>query len=114
MNTITLDASIGYAIALLRSDDGRSLMIQQAADAPGVARDFGWRMRPSRQPRDARGRWVACGHLNTDGTIRCPDCGAPAADFVEAALRYLDAHHGETAEDPGYFPRTIEPGYRLR
>ena len=76
----------------------KSILIQTDRDLPSVARAFGWDM----QCVQLRGS-VTCEHRGTDGTIRCPDCGAEPAAFIAAASNYLYDHDGAEADDPGYF-----------
>lgn len=44
-----------------------------------------------------------CEHSGTDGTIDCPECGAKAYQFIQAARQWLDDNDGAQTEDPGYF-----------
>ena len=71
---------------LIEADDGRTVLIQTDWDYPGVASVFGWSPCP-------------CG--KTDGTVDCPH--RTASEMIAEASQFLDAHIGETAEDPGYF-----------
>jgi len=54
-------------------------------DFPDLARTLGWNMKIGRE---------RCQHSGTDGTITCPDCHRPAADFIGAAQAWLDRHDG--------------------
>lgn len=87
----------GFAFGLIARADGRGedILITVDYDIPGVAATFGW---DAKSVGDG-----TCEHRYTDGTIPCPDCGLPASEFIAAAWRYLDAHDGATALDPGYF-----------
>jgi hypothetical protein len=75
-----------FGTFLLRSEDGRDLLVQTDFDFPGVASTFGW------SP-------CSCGE--TDGTV---DCDHQAADDMIAEARdFLQERIGSTADDPGYF-----------
>lgn len=71
---------------LIEAEDGRTVLIQTDWDYPAVASVFGWQPCP-------------CGE--TDGTVDCPH--RTASEMIAEASQFLDAHIGDTAEDPGYF-----------
>ena len=75
-----------YGTFIIQADDGRDVLIQTDWDYPGVASTFGWSPCP-------------CG--KTDGTVDCPH--RTASDMIVEAGEFLDAHIGDTVEDPGYF-----------
>ncbi len=128
MITWTLDPHAGCCQgAITDNETGRTLPVQTDWDFPGVARSFGWatefvqccpecdvvHLSPEdihthgfpvewRCPNCGRENTTPCPHETTDGTVDC-DCGMTASDFISLAREWLDAHHGETAEDPGYF-----------
>ena len=77
---------------------GNTILVQSDWDYPAVARNFGWDMTDVLSSDN-----LNCAHESTDGTVACRGCGLTATDFIGAAYDWLRAHHGATAEDPGYF-----------
>lgn len=86
--TLDTDPDDAPCCIKLETDDGRSILIQTDWDYPGVASSFGW---------------VACECGDTDGTVDCAH--KKAGEMISDARAFLDAHDGETIEDPGYFDR---------
>ncbi len=82
--------------------DGRSVLIQQDTDFPGVASTFGWDIRTV-QDENRDPSLPPCAHEGTDGTVRCTECGLDAIAFITDAGSFLEANDGAEAEDPGYF-----------
>ena len=72
---------------IIEAEDGRTVLIQTDWDYPSTASTFGF------VPCDK------CGF--TDGTVDCEH--HTAAEMIFEAAEYLDAHIGDTVEDPGYF-----------
>lgn len=62
------------------------MLVQTDWDWPGLASSFGW---------------IACKCGRTDGTVDCAHRKAGA--MIADARDYLEAHDGESIEDPGYF-----------
>lgn len=85
--TLTLSRGPGGLYYEVTAEDGRSQTVQTDWDYPGLASSFGFVPCPE------------CGA--TDGTVDCPH--RKASDMIAAAADYLDAHDGETIDDPGYF-----------
>jgi hypothetical protein len=54
-------------------------------DFPDLARTLGWNGKIGRE---------RCRHSGTDGTVKCPDCGRTAGEFISAAQAWLDRHNG--------------------
>jgi hypothetical protein len=69
-----------------RDRDDRSILIQTDRDHPGVASNLGF---------------VSCECGRTDGTVPCAH--KTVAEMLSAAYEFLDAHIGDTFDDPGYF-----------
>jgi len=69
-----------------------SVLFQSDWDFPSLASSLGWRMRLGRGDR--------CSHSGTDGTVRCPDCGATATQFIDAAREWLDGQCHRAFNDP--------------
>lgn len=84
--TITLEAGDFGWDFILRSSDGRTLLIQTDYDYPGTAISFGW---------------VPCKCGMTDGTINCGH--KYASEMIVNAGNFLRKHIGDEVEDPGYF-----------
>lgn len=76
-------------------DEANTVLVQLDYDFPGVAQTFGATLL-SFVPG-------LCDHDGTDGTIRCPECGTSAGDFIEGARAWLIENEGAEANDPGYF-----------
>ena len=87
------------------NEDGRSVLIQQDTDFPGVASTFGWSIRGVQaEDEDGNPPSVPCDHDGTDGSVDCCECGLTASAFISAARDFLDGADGATVrEDPGYF-----------
>lgn len=88
------------------NDDGRTYLPQPDFEYPSVARTFGWDMMDVQQYSEEDARLAIaepCYHERTDGTVKCPDCGTTASEFIAAAYDWLKQNHGVTADDPGYF-----------
>jgi hypothetical protein len=106
VNQITLESG-DFGTYLIKSDDGRDLLVQADWDFPATARTFGWNMEDvQKRQEDEDGNElpaVHCEHAGTDGTVTCPGCGLTATEFISAAANWLDENEGATAEDPGYF-----------
>ncbi len=97
---ITLDTDTSDcpgAVCKILAENGKSILVQQDWDAPGIASTFGWNM------REVQKDGGDCDHRGTDGTIDCPDCGLKPGTFIEAAMDWIQSNDGATAEDPGYF-----------
>lgn len=78
---------------LIAVKGGRSIQfVQTDWDYPGLARALGWRGKVGRE---------RCEHRGTDGTVKCPDCGRTASDFIGAARDYLDRNIGRRFRLPG-------------
>ena len=58
---------------------------QVDTDFPGLARTLGWNGKIGRE---------RCRHSQTDGSVKCPDCGRTAIEFINAAQAWLDRHNG--------------------
>lgn len=82
--------------------DGYTLsqFIQTDFDYPTLASAFRWDIRKVQRNHPKGGK--PCQHSQTDGTIDCPECGAPAALFIQSAAQFLREHDGSWANDPGY------------
>ena len=80
---------------LVTHEDGRTILIQNDWDFPGLASTFGWS--PSQAGKEG------CECRGTDGTIRCPDCGTEVATFIDSACEFLHTLPDDV-EDPGFFP----------
>ena len=65
-------------------------LVQTDWDYPGIAQSMGWSL------RDVQADGQSCRHDGTDGTVKCPDCGIDAVDFIAAASKYIYDHAGET------------------
>lgn len=74
---------------ITNDQDDRTIYVQTDFDYPGIASTFGWS--------------PCCGSGRTDGTVRCPDCGAEVSDLIGSAIDFLDANEGSEVDDPGYF-----------
>lgn len=88
---VTLTSGYGGTYELSpvsRRFGNRSILIQVDWDRPALARNLGWSGKLRRGDR--------CEHRGTDGTVTCPDCGATAADFINAATDWLDRNCGRT------------------
>jgi hypothetical protein len=86
--SIRLESGDFGTYLIVDEESGEDILIQTDWDYPGVASTFGW---PGHE------------HGETDGTVKCPVCGAEPMDMINEAQEWLDDHIGETAEDPGYF-----------
>lgn len=68
--------------------------VQTDWDFPRAARDLGWSLtrvqRRGRKVLHLARRGKGCDHAGTDGTVKCPDCGIVASDFITAASQFLD------------------------
>lgn len=85
---ITLEQGDFGTYLIVDNATGKDLLVQIDWDFPGVASTFGW---PGHE------------HPETDGTVKCPVCGAEPSEMIGEAQEWLDDHIGDTAEDPGYF-----------
>jgi hypothetical protein len=75
-----------FGTFVIRSEDGRSQLVQTDWDYPGVATAFGW---------------VSCPWGDTNGTVDCDHrC---AHEMIQDAYSFLSERVGESVEDPGYF-----------
>ena len=86
---IILDANPSDApccVKVLNEDKSDSVLFQTDWDWPSLASVFGW---------------SSCKCGETDGTVGCAH--KTAGEMISEAREYIDAHDGETAEDPGYF-----------
>ncbi len=99
---IRLDRARPFGYTLTDTRTGESLLVQVDYDYPSVASTFGWYIGSVEEPLP-HGYSLPCEHGGTDGTVDCHDCGMTAADFIAAAVDYLDSQDGATADDPGYF-----------
>jgi hypothetical protein len=87
----------GSYIVYGRGYGKKGTLIQTDYAFPVVAQDLGWNIR--RVQVDRRGgvghfKRVpkgGCPHRGTDGTVKCPDCGLTATDFISAAAEFLDS-----------------------
>lgn len=48
----------------------------------------------TRHPARHQDGHTHCYHRGTDGTVRCPDCGKGAGEFIEEAGEFLDKKAG--------------------
>ena len=90
-----------YHCYIVRGGDygrGEGTLVQTDWDYPFVAQDCGWSLRRVQPGKDgarflrrAPNCGKGCEHLETDGTIDCPDCGITASEFIAAAGEYLDS-----------------------
>ena len=71
---------------LIVARSGRSILVQNDWDFPGLATTFGWTPCP-------------CG--TTDGTIDCEH--RSVKEMIPEAHEFLRAHTSDTVDDPGYF-----------
>jgi hypothetical protein len=69
-----------------RYRDEYGILIQTDWEWPSVAANLGF---------------VPCECGRTDGTVPCAH--KTASEMISAAYEFLDAHIGETFDDPGYF-----------
>jgi len=76
---------------------GRTLY-QSDWEWPRAAMALGWSLVRVQRVRGAvrhlarrPTRAGACAHRGTDGTVRCPECGITAHEFIGAAAEFLDA-----------------------
>lgn len=81
---------------ILRSCDGRELVIQFDWDYRLYASAFGWSVELVRPE-------LGCPHENTDGTVHCRKCGLTPSVFLSHAGDFLTAHIGRSIPDPGFF-----------
>ena len=108
VNKITLESG-DFGTYLIKSDDGRDILVQTDWDFPGTAQTFGWNIADAQRAagEDDDGNELPapprCEHEGTDGTVTCPACGMTATEFITAASEWLDENDGATTEDPGYF-----------
>jgi len=105
---ITLDTDARFGCCLIRSETGRSVLVQVDLEFLGVAGAFGWDVRSVQRRDDDDDDAIvlhdcACDHCSTDGSVDCADCGVTAAEFIASAQAWLDDHDGATVDDPGYF-----------
>ena len=82
------------------SDDAHSLLVQTDWDFPGLARSCGWSERSAQWPEEDSDR---CEHAETDGTVKCPECGLPVSTFITSAQDFLEDNLGKIIPDVGYF-----------
>jgi len=85
------------------ANNGKSFVVQQETDLPGLASTFGWDIRALQ--KNAR-MGPPCRHGGTDGSIDCPVCKLPVEEFIESARQFLMAHQGSIVSDLGYFDET--------
>ena len=85
-NKVTLEEGQFGWDYILRHADGRTVLIQNDWNYPGVAGHMGW---------------VPCKCGETDGTIDCKH--HTAHDMINSEQEFLDDHIGDEFEDPGYF-----------
>ena len=90
----------GYIVTLLGTD--KDILVQTDYDYPSLARVFGWDMLET-QVMQMGYYGVICNHLETDGTVNCPQCGLTPTTFINDADTFLSDNLGAIAEDPGYF-----------
>ncbi len=97
---ITLDANPSDApcCIMIVADNGEDGLIQTDWDFPGVASTFGWSIQDVQKDTEN-----LCQHTNTDGTVKCKDCGLEPGDFISAARQWIDENDGAEVDDPGYF-----------
>lgn len=102
MDKLTLDANPADApgCVKLTDDAGRSVLFQTDCDWPAVAGLFGWST--NHNMRDDQNAEACLGSQFTDGTVDCPQCGKKAGQFIAEARQYLDDHHGDKCDNPGY------------
>lgn len=87
MANVTLEkGQFGWDYILRNEDTGETVLVQTDWDYPGVASCFGY---------------VPCDCGGTDGTVDCAHKTAHV--MISEAQAWLDAHEGESTEDPGYF-----------
>jgi len=77
---------------LKESQGEETILFQTDWDYPGLARSLGWNGKISREQ---------CQHRSTDGTIDCGECGKTASEFIQAAVKWLDRHCGDTFRGKG-------------
>jgi hypothetical protein len=99
MATITLEQGQFGSDYIIRSSDGETMLVQTDWEYPGIATTFGWDTFDVQHDDDV----TLCKHIETDGTVDCPDCGMKTSKFIAAAHDYLDEHIGDEVDDPGYF-----------
>lgn len=100
---ITLDSNPSDAPCCVKiiADNGEDRLIQTDWDFPAIASTFGWSISELSAPDKKHGN--RCEHVQTDGTVKCPDCDTTPSEFIQAAREWLDDNDGAEAEDPGYF-----------
>ena len=87
----------GSYIIYGRGHGREGTLVQTDWDFPATAESLGWSIR--RVQVDRKGNAVhysrvpknPCHHSGTDGTVKCPDCGLTATDFISAAAEFLDS-----------------------
>ena len=89
---VTLEDGQFGEYRIINEDTGEHILIQTDWDYPGLASSFGWS--PCTHCRQGcRGR--------TDGTVDCAK--RSVGQHLTSAVKYLDAHIGDSINDPGYF-----------
>lgn len=95
-------APCGFLIVRTDGDpynDKDTVLIQSDWDFPGVAQSCGWSLRNVQaEYPPAEQEALLCDHDGTDGTVKCPECGLTAGDFIGAAYDWLREHDGEEFE----------------
>jgi len=70
-----------FGAYLVTYPSGETKLVQSDWGYPALARELGWNGKRGRE---------RCPHRGTDGTVKCPDCGMTADQFIVAAAEFID------------------------